>query len=174
MATCSYCGTTILFGGKREGDYRFCNDTCLANGYVLKVANEIPAELVERRAAEVHSGACPKCGKAGPVDVQTHYTIWSALLLTSWKSNPEICCRSCGVKSKLGGMAFSLVLGWWGIPWGILITPVQVTRNFVGLFSGPDAGKPSEKLRNIMKVELGARLIETQQKLQQQGGASPE
>lgn len=30
MAKCGYCGTTILFGGKKDGDLRFCNDECHA------------------------------------------------------------------------------------------------------------------------------------------------
>lgn len=26
MTSCAYCGTTILFGGKRINDLRFCNE----------------------------------------------------------------------------------------------------------------------------------------------------
>ena len=32
MATCASCGTTILFGGKKIGDKRFCDDKCAARG----------------------------------------------------------------------------------------------------------------------------------------------
>jgi hypothetical protein len=28
----------------------------------------------------------------------------------------RVCCRSCAVKSQLGGALFSLAFGWWGFP----------------------------------------------------------
>lgn len=105
MATCDYCSTTIIFGGKKEGDLLFCNDKCLEKGFVLVVANEIPADMLDEAVAEVHQGLCPICGGPGPIDVQTSYTIWSAIFLSSWKSNPDICYRSCGTKKKSAGFS---------------------------------------------------------------------
>lgn len=168
MAKCDYCGSSILFGGKKDGEYRFCNDNCHANGYVLRASDQIPVEVLAEHIVETHAGNCPKCGKKGPIDVQTSHTIWSALLLTSWKSNPEVCCRSCGVKKKLGGMAFSAVFGWWGFPWGIIITPIQITRNLIGLFQCPNPQKPSKELEKIVRVNLAARIIQAQQNQRQQ------
>jgi len=66
MASCSACGTTILFGGKRLGDLRFCSDKCLARGRHLAVAGQIPDAVVADLARRVHSGRCPKCNGPGP------------------------------------------------------------------------------------------------------------
>lgn len=160
MASCDFCGTTILFGGKRDGEFRFCNDKCVERGYVLTLSNKIPEHILEARVEEVHQGACPKCHGPGPVDVQTSHTVWSAVLLTSWNSHPEVCCGSCGTKKMLGGIVFSLLFGWWGFPWGLFATPIQVGRNITGLFSRPKAEFASEGLRKMLKIDLAARAIE--------------
>lgn len=131
MAACIACGSTILFGGKANGDLRFCNARCQSKGSLIILARRLPPDLVKERTRSVYHGACPKCQGPGPVDVHVSYRIWSAVFLTSWKNTPRVSCRHCRVKSQLGDAAFSLVLGWWGIPWGLIITPVQIIRNIV-------------------------------------------
>ena len=83
--------------------------------------------------------------------------VWSALVLTSWSSRPAVTCGSCGTKSKLGNLVYCLFLGWWGLPFGLLITPVQIGRNLVALFTGPDPSTPSPKLENILRLHLAAQ-----------------
>lgn len=117
---------------------------------------------------KIHAGICPKCNGQGPVDVHLSYKVWSALLVTSWSSNPLISCRSCGVKKQVGGALFSIVLGWWGFPWGFIMTPIQVIRNIVGMVSEPDASRPSPKLENILRLNLAAQLVEQSEASQNQ------
>ncbi len=69
MAQCAYCSTTIILGGKKEGDLRFCNDKCVERGFVLIVADQIPPEMLNEAVTEVHQGVCPACGGPGPIDV---------------------------------------------------------------------------------------------------------
>ena len=160
MATCAYCRTTILFGGVRDKDLRFCNEECHQNGYPLVVAKEIPQAMVDQHAGEIHRGLCPKCNGRGPIDVHTSYRVYSLILYTSWSSRPNLCCRSCGVKTQLGDAFLSLLLGWWGFPWGFIMTPVQITRNIGGALTGPDEIRPSEKLQQLVRVILAKRFIE--------------
>jgi len=166
MAKCSYCRSTILFGGRQEGDLRFCNAACQEKGVLIRLAKQLPADLVEEAVRTTHSGSCPKCQGRGPVDVHTSYRIWSALFLTGWSSRPQVCCSSCGWKAKLGDACFCLVLGWWGFPWGLVITPVQIIRNLIGLATGLDPRKSSDKLRNMVSVQLAASLLQKQQEAQ--------
>lgn len=154
MAKCDYCGTVILFGGVKDHELRFCNPTCHEYGRYLRDAMSIPKESVDEIVRDVHTKACPKCHGPGPVDVHTSYRVWSAIVVTSWYSEPEICCSSCGIKSKLSNTAFCLLLGWWGIPWGFLITPVQVARNLIGMTSHPDPAKPSPELERLVRLHL--------------------
>jgi len=157
MAKCDYCGTTILFGGRRQGDLRFCNDRCQKAGVLIAISRQLPESLVQQTIWETHRGVCPKCGGPGPIDVHTSYRVWSALLITSWKSRLHVSCRSCGVKAQLIDAGFSLALGWWGFPWGLVVTPIQIGRNLVGAASGPDPSQPSAKLEKAVRIRLASQ-----------------
>lgn len=159
MASCSYCGTFILFGGVQDGELRFCNQNCQQAGYLLRVAEQVPQDITWQQVQLAHQGNCPKCGGAGPIDVHTSHTIWSALVLTSWRSNPEVMCRSCGIKAKLGGILFSGFLGWWGFPWGLIMTPIQIIRNIAEIVSPPDPSTPSAQLQKIVRLHLASQYV---------------
>lgn len=162
MASCAFCGTTIVFGGVKDGDLRFCNQACYQKGGALRLSREIPKDIVADQLRLIHRGRCPKCKGSGPVDVHTSFRVYSALIFTRWNSIPNVSCRSCGIKSQLGDTVFSLVLGWWGFPWGLLMTPVQVGKNIYGMIKGPDEMKPSAKLENVVRVGIASQLIKNQ------------
>jgi len=146
MASCNACGSTIIFGGKTVGDARFCSDACAQNGPMLSRARQISDADAIVFASKIHGGACPKCSGPGPVDVRTSHQVWSAILMTRWKSTQQIACRKCGIKAQAGDLAISALAGWWGFPWGLLMTPVQVGRNIVGMAVAPDPARPSPML----------------------------
>ena len=159
MAQCDFCGTTILFAGVRDGELRFCNEECHANGSHLLVARRVPESIVEEYARRLHRGRCPRCKGSGPVDVHMSHRIYSLILYSSWRSRPHICCRSCGVKSQVGDTLYCLLFGWWGIPWGLVLTPVQIFKNMVSIFRRPDALRPSEKLKHLVSLEIAANAM---------------
>jgi hypothetical protein len=173
MPRCDACGTTILFGGVRSGSFRFCNDRCRQQSALVEVAERIPPDALAEHAAAIHAGNCPKCGGPGPVDVHTSHTVWSALYLTSWNSKPQVCCRGCGMKAKLGGAAFSGIFGWWGFPFGLIITPIQVFRNLGGLLRSPDPGRPSPELEKMVRTMLAGAFLEEQQRHDEQQPGGP-
>jgi hypothetical protein len=153
MTSCDACGTTILFGGKTLGSYRFCSDRCAAQAAVLSRAAQIAPDVVRQQARLIREGTCPVCNGPGPVDLHTSHQVYSVLIMTSWQSNPRISCRSCGVKAQAQGALLSLVVGWWGIPWGIVMTPVQIIRNLVGMTRAPGI-EPSPELEKITRTML--------------------
>jgi hypothetical protein len=67
-------------------------------------------------------------------------------------------------------LAFSLFCGWWGFPWGLILTPVQVTRNIVAMCGGPDSSQPSVDLRKIVQINLGQQMLASGQRF---GGQTP-
>jgi hypothetical protein len=154
MKTCAFCKSLILFGGRKVGDRSYCNPQCEQSGAIVALSNTIPAHAVQERVWAVHQGACPKCQGKGPIDVHMSYRIWSAVLLTSWSNGQEVACRSCAVKTQLFASLGCLLLGWWGIPWGILMTPVQLTRNVIALAKPPEPTKPSARLETIIRMSL--------------------
>ena len=151
MAKCNFCDSRIFVGGLRVEDRRFCNQKCLEGARDLALSRSIPAEVVLTRTSQVYNGSCPVCGGRGPVDVHKSYKVWSALFLTSWSTHPVISCRSCARKKQIGHLLFSGVFGWWGFPWGLVLTPVQVTRNLIACVWEPSKGKPSALLENFTR-----------------------
>jgi hypothetical protein len=49
---------------------------------------------------------------------------------------------------------FCLLLGWWGFPFGLILTPVQIIRNLWAIFCGPDPRYPSKALRNRVHTTI--------------------
>lgn len=154
MASCTACGTTIIFGGTRVGDARYCSDTCAANGPLLARARQISDADAIVYASRIHGGKCPLCSGPGPVDVRTSHQVWSAILMTRWKSTPQISCRKCGVNAQVSDLAISTLAGWWGFPWGLLVTPVQIGRNIVDMSFAPNPARPSVKLVQQARLML--------------------
>ena len=157
MASCAYCGSTLLFVKKRVGDLQFCNDDHVRKGALVVRAGQVPPGEASQLAARIRSGLCPVCKGMGPVDVFSSHTIWSAVVLTSWRSHPRVSCRSCGRKEQWKGLLSSLFLGWWGFPWGLIVTPVQVVRNVVAL-SGGTPPSPSEQLQQMARLQIAEQL----------------
>lgn len=162
MAKCDNCGSTILFGGKRQGNLRFCNARCAGQGALLAISQQVPQNIVSESVLKVHQGPCPKCGGSGPVDVHVHHRVMSALVITSWRSTPQISCRSCGTKAQLIDTGVSLLLGWWGFPWGLIFTPVQIVRNITGMLRGPDPLQPSPQLEKSVRMSIASQAVARQ------------
>jgi hypothetical protein len=164
MPTCSYCNETYWFGGIKDGNRHFCNEDCQAYGQLIDIAEQIPADTVANYIHSMRDGNCPVCGGPGPIEVYTSYRVWSALLLTNWSNRPRISCKKCATKAQLGGLAFSSVLGWWGFPWGLIMTPVQIIRNIGGMLSSKDTRAPSPQLVKLLKINLAANVLNQQQR----------
>lgn len=159
MATCDYCGTMILFGGTRNGNLRYCNARCQQAGTLLAISKKIPDAQVRESVWKVHQGTCPKCGGSGPVDVHKSYRVWSALVLTRWSSMQQLSCRPCGIKKQMSEAAISLVAGWWGFPWGLILTPIQVGRNLASLAKPPEVSKPSPEMEKVLRIAMARQAV---------------
>jgi hypothetical protein len=160
LPRCAFCGNRILFGGRRDSGGIFCSPKCASHAEIVHAARQVPEDVVTARVAATHAGRCPECGGLGPVDLHTSYRVWSAIIVTSWSSHPRVSCRRCAVKAKLEGVIISGILGWWGIPWGPLLTPIQMGRNLVGCVrrspSSPSVGLISF-VRSSLASEAAAR-----------------
>ena len=166
MATCACCGRTAFFG-KRVGTDRYCDNNCVSRGPIFSIAKTVPDHLVKAEAEKIFNSSCPVCKKNGPTDVHTAYAIWSALFLTSWSSKTRFSCKSCGVKSQLLATLQSLLLGWWGIPWGIIGTPITVARNIRGIATKVGAAQPSNDLLSQTRSVLAIQIIEQSRQSQE-------
>ena len=154
---CPTCGLSVLWGGVKHNGKKYCSQKCFEEDAVNRIAETIPENEVENRVNEIHSGVCPLCGESGPIDVHKSYFIYSIILFTSYRTNLHLSCRSCARKEQLKYLFISALAGWWGIPFGILITPIMLLMGLVSLFITPNPGNPSKALvlmtRDIMAEE---------------------
>ena len=171
MPTCSYCETAFWFGGKRNGPHAFCNEECEHRGALLNLIDHVPEDVVTQHIAAVHHGDCPQCGGSGPIDVHNSYRVWSALILTSWSTHPKICCVECAKSAQIKDAIFSLACGWWGLPWGLIITPIQISRNLIAIMSARRAGAPSPQFRKFIKLYLAQQIVDEYANGQQRSAA---
>lgn len=155
-SSCATCNETILFGGKKYAGAYFCNGECAEAGRISVAAEEIPladAQLIARR---LHRGPCPQCAGRGPVDVHLSHEIWSALVITRWESILHLVCRGCALKHQSSALLRNFVLGWWGLPWGVIVTPVQIIRNLIAIANPPNPELPSVQLIAHAKALLAS------------------
>ena len=154
MASCANCGQAILFGGVKHGTLRFCNQRCYNAAKHLHLEVDVPEDELEELLAAFHEGDCPCCSGPGPVDFHYSYRVISFIVLTRFQTIPKISCRSCAQKSKLGNFFATLFLGWWGFPWGIIITPVYLCKNLYSLIFPVSADVPSDQLREFIRNNI--------------------
>ena len=159
MAICDNCSKKFNLFGVYENGYSFCSANCRdrARALLTSLDGVPPAELtsyIERSRA----GPCAKCGGPGPLDLHQSYRVYSMLVITSWSTHNHFVCRACARNEQLKSLGFSTLLGWWGIPFGLIVTPIQIVRNLAALAGSTDPGKASQRLQNILKLNLARRL----------------
>jgi hypothetical protein len=99
--------------------------------------------FLRRRKAAVDSTAisqhdettlrCCKCGSDNNVSLRAYLLTYSLVFFTSKSAGAfRPICGSCSVKAGLPYSFGTLLLGWWGIPWGPVFTVQAIVRNFRG------------------------------------------
>jgi hypothetical protein len=160
---CDFCGRSARFSRVKDEGQKFCSKTCLLNARLMEASVDIPEQAIAKRAMEIRDGACPSCQRLeSHVEVRKSYWVWSALVLTRWGTSAKVCCTRCGIQSNLGSILYCLSLGWWGIPWGIFITPVQIIANVGAMFRRIDPTQPSEELIQATRLQLAEVLLRQQ------------
>lgn len=123
-------------------------------GCPLPEVRTITEDEVREQALAVRNGACPQCrGKQSPVEVRTAHWVWSALLFTRYGRRTMLACRDCGRSASMKALGSSAALGWWGFPFGLLITPFKIGANIVEL-SRKDKPEPSHALEELVRAQL--------------------
>jgi hypothetical protein len=156
MAACDYCGTTYRGGAAKHGALRFCTNQCRDRGAVLELLDALPPASIDQEIENARVGPCEECGARANVDIHKSHRVYSALVWTSWKTLSHFCCQSCGRRHQIKAIAFSGALGWWGIPFGLFITPYQLVRNVAGMLRRAD--RPSPDFVRVMRVALAERV----------------
>ena len=157
MATCEYCGTTYRGGAAVHGTLRFCTHSCRERGKKLELLDDFPPKVIDAEISALRSGPCAECGSLSAIDAHKSHFVHSIVLWTTWRSTTDICCKPCGRKHQFKAIGYCGLLGWWGIPFGIIITPVQIFRNALAIMRRDD--QPSNAFVRISRLHLADRII---------------
>lgn len=103
------------------------------------------AEVYELRD-KIKGLACPSCGKTGQGLVGGIVRkVRSFLIITTYERRPIIACPACVEAERKSQLIKNSLLGWWGIPWGLLFrTPQAIINHF------RDNGKKEEISEGIL------------------------
>jgi hypothetical protein len=143
---CPSCGLSVLFGGIKHNGVKYCSKKCFDSDSTNRFASEIPDGEVESFAREIYAGSCPACNGDGPIDVFKSYFTYSIILYTNYKTKEHVVCVACARKVQRKDMALSALVGWWGFPFGLIITPIILLMNSVALLLNPAQKGPTKAL----------------------------
>ncbi|MDR0521359.1 MAG: hypothetical protein LBH00_05850, partial [Planctomycetaceae bacterium] len=69
----------------------------------------------------------------------------------------------CAASAKWKNLFLTGLFGWWGFPWGLFITPLYIGKNLYGLMFPTPSEQPSAELREHVRTNLMAHVLEQQQ-----------
>lgn len=117
----------------------------------------VSQDQVLAHAHAIRNAACPICKQQqSPVDMREEHWVWSALVVTRYGRKTRLCCRDCGRAHNLRALGKSAMLGWWGFPFGLLITPYKIGMNLHGYFR-KEGNAPSPELQRWVRSRLAER-----------------
>lgn len=91
---------------------------------------EYSATEISQYAELLRGLPCPICRSSEQkINATIAYLAKSFILFTLSRKEPVVACPSCLDKKNLQAFLCTLLLGWWGIPWGIFKTPVYLFKN---------------------------------------------
>ena len=98
---------------------------------------------------------CPVC-RASDVKLNGTLTseVVSAIVLTRYKKKIKVACPDCLDKANSHAITTTAVLGWWGIPWGIIRTIQALAANMKSKQTNHIEG-PNQYLRSFVLSKIG-------------------
>ena len=119
---------------------------------------DYPIEEIENYSNLLRDLPCPVCeSMQEKLNGTISHTVKSFLIFTTYGTEPTIACPKCLDKKNDDAIMSSALLGWWGIPWGILKTPLYIYRNMKAKKENrqdsPNSVLLSYTLANIGEIE---------------------
>lgn len=155
MGPCYTCKRTVAFGGIKDHGFRFCSKACHSRkAALIDAIAAVPAANVDAEVVKIQKGLCAKCGKPGDIEFHKSVFVWSAILITRMSERTFIGCSGCARKAQALSSAGTLLVGWWGIPFGLIFTPAAVVTNAYHMLRSGPRKQPSALLRDYARERL--------------------
>ncbi len=122
------------------------------------MARQVTLEEVNKYCDLVQGLTCPGCGDAQTrLSATMTHNVVSALVVTHYSKKIKVACPACLDKALNRSLLQSSLIGWWGLPWGIIRTIQAISRNVSnkGTHSGDTHNKflQGYVLTNFDKIE---------------------
>jgi hypothetical protein len=69
-------------------------------------------------------------------------------------------CGRCGTTAICKGLAITAIFGWWGFPWGIVVTPWQLLNGAKALANRPRPDEPSDELNRLVRIQIAKSMVQ--------------
>ncbi len=119
-------------------------DSNIEKGIDAQTKELTESEVIELKD-KITNLKCPVCGQKGkPLVGSIIRSVMSFIVLTNYKKTPIISCQECADKKRKSALTSTIILGWWGIPWGFIRTPQTIINYFI------DKNRAQEISENIL------------------------
>jgi hypothetical protein len=116
---------------------------------------EYSLEEITELSQKLRSLPCPLCGnKTAKLNGTIMHTAKSFIVFSFFRKEPIIGCPDCLDKKNQESIISTALLGWWGIPSGILKTPFYIYNNIKAKKQNRIA-EPNETLLNFTFENIG-------------------
>jgi hypothetical protein len=159
MAICDVCGEGFRGGSANVGKWTFCTHQCRDKGKDLQALEEFPDAIISGEIIKARNAGCPECGQASTIDVHKSHRAHSVVIWTTWQSHSHICCRRCARSHQWKAVGYTAALGWWGLPWGFIASPIQIGRNLVAMLRNSD--QPSFDFVRTVRLNLARAVADS-------------
>jgi hypothetical protein len=103
----------------------------------------------------IRNQPCPVCSStAQPLNAIVIGSVKSFIILTHYKKKLMIACPSCLQQANQRATASTALMGWWGLPWGIIRTSQALFRNMKAN-KVIRTDEPPDKLISFVKTNVG-------------------
>jgi hypothetical protein len=116
-------------------------------------------ELTEKEFTDylsiIRNHTCPKCNsKTKKLNGSIVSEVVSVIFFTNYTKNLKIACSDCLDELNNKAIGKSLILGWWGFPWGPIYTIKSILLN-TKMKKGNHTSEPNEILQGFVLENIG-------------------
>jgi hypothetical protein len=160
MSKCATCGKSIIAGGIKDQGFRFCSKPChQRQAPFLSKIGQVSEDAVDREMTRVRALRCSRCKRNGEVDMHSSAFVYSMIIMTRFGQNKHLCCKSCALKAQAKDTLSTAALGWWGFPFGLIMTPISLVSNVAQMVATARRKEPSAAMRLYIKQQVARQLV---------------
>jgi hypothetical protein len=129
-------------------------DEGIMNGVNVQLA-DLSNLAIDDYIALIRNQPCPVCSStAAQLNAVVIGSVKSFIILTQYKKKLMVACPSCLQQANQKATSSTALMGWWGLPWGIIRTSQALFRN-IKTNKVIRTDEPSDTLLSFVKTNVG-------------------